>query len=189
MVISTPLVLIYPTWSVPLITWRHKKLEHQNLLHWPNSPVIFLPRRHKDSFKRTVYLFSIQYTASYSQKQWHHWRWTSHFGLCPAGFVDNDNVDEMWLILPCDNNVAWWRHQMEPFSALLALCAGNSPDAQRPVTRSFDVFFDLRLNKRLSKRPWGWWFETPPWSSWRQCNSFSRVWLLFCGSTYLGNIW
>ena len=31
---------------------------------------------------------------------------------------------------------------------------------QRPVRRSFDVFFDLRLNKRLSKQPWGWWFET-----------------------------
>ena len=42
--------------------------------------------------------------------------------------------------------VAWWRHQMETFSALLAICAGNSPvsgefPAQRPVTRSFDVFF------------------------------------------------
>ena len=31
---------------------------------------------------------------------------------------------------------------------------------QRPVTWSFDVFFDLRLNKRLSKQSWGWWFET-----------------------------
>ena len=41
---------------------------------------------------------------------------------------------------------------------------------QRPVTRSFDVFFDLRLNKRLSKQPWGWWFETPSWSLWCQCN-------------------
>ena len=62
---------------------------------------------------------------------------------------------------------SWWRHQMETFSALLALCAGNSPinvefPAQRPVTRSFDVFFDLRLNKRLSKQSWGWWFETLP---------------------------
>ena len=28
------------------------------------------------------------------------------------------------------------------------------------MTRSFDVFFDLRLNKRLSKQSWGWWFET-----------------------------
>ena len=42
--------------------------------------------------------------------------------------------------------------------------------AQRPVTRSFDVFFDLRLNKRLSKQPRGWWFETLSWSLWRQCN-------------------
>ena len=46
----------------------------------------------------------------------------------------------------------WWRHQMEIFSALLAICAGNSPvpgefPAQRPVTRSFDVYFDLRPNK------------------------------------------
>ena len=45
---------------------------------------------------------------------------------------------------------------METFSALLAICAGNSPVTgefltQRPVTRSFDVFFDLHLNKRLSK--------------------------------------
>ena len=42
---------------------------------------------------------------------------------------------------------------------------------QRPVTRSFYVFFDLRLNERLSKQPWGWWFETPSWSLWRQCNA------------------
>ena len=50
---------------------------------------------------------------------------------------------------------ALWRHQMETFSALLALCAGNSPVtgellSQRPVTRSFDGFFDLCLNKRLT---------------------------------------
>ena len=41
---------------------------------------------------------------------------------------------------------------------------------QRSVTRSFDVFFYLRLNKQLSKQPWGWWFETPSWPLWRQCN-------------------
>ena len=43
--------------------------------------------------------------------------------------------------------------------------------AQRLVTRSFAVFFDLRLNNRLSKQPWGWWFERPSWSLWRQCNA------------------
>ena len=55
---------------------------------------------------------------------------------------------------------------METFSALLVICAGNSPvpgefPTQMPVTRSFDVFFDLYPNKRLSKQWWGWWFETP----------------------------
>ena len=70
----------------------------------------------------------------------------------------------------------WWRHQMETFSALLAICAGNSPvsgefPAQRPATVSFDVFFDLRLNIRLSKQWWGWWFETPSCSLWRHCNA------------------
>ena len=43
----------------------------------------------------------------------------------------------------------------------------------RPVTQSFDFFFDLRLNKRLSKQSWGWWFETPPCPLWRQCNGMA----------------
>ena len=70
------------------------------------------------------------------------------------------------------------------FSALLAVCAGNSPvpgefPTQRPVTRSFDVFFDLRLNKRLSKQSWGWWFETLSRPLWRQCNDFMKNAKLF----------
>ena len=68
---------------------------------------------------------------------------------------------------------------MGTFSALLTLCAGNSPGtgefpAQRPVTWSFDVFFDLRLNKRLSKQCWGWWVETPSRSLWRHSNEEKR---------------
>ena len=48
---------------------------------------------------------------------------------------------------------------METFSALMALCAGNSSvtgefPSQTPVTRSLDIFFDLRLNKRLGKQSW-----------------------------------
>ena len=61
---------------------------------------------------------------------------------------------------------------METFSALLALCEGNSPVtgeflSQRPVTRSFDVFFVLRLNKRLSKPSRRRWFSC---LLWRHCN-------------------
>ena len=56
----------------------------------------------------------------------------------------------------------------------------NSPvpgefPAKRPVTRSFDVFFDLRLNKQLSKQSWGWWFETLSRPLWRHCNAMSSI--------------
>ena len=58
-------------------------------------------------------------------------------------------LSTLWILC------TWWSHQMEIFSALLAICAGNSPvtdkfPSQRPVTRSFDVLFYLRLNKRLN---------------------------------------
>ena len=73
------------------------------------------------------------------------------------------------------NKGTWWRHQMETFSALLAICAWNSPvpgefPAQSPVTRSLDIFFDLHPNKRLCKQWWGWWFETPSCPLWRHRN-------------------
>ena len=85
------------------------------------------------------------------------WLWWGH-----QNFVD----DITW---------AWWRNQMKTFSALLAICAGNSPvpgefPTQRPVTRSFDVYFDLRPNKWLSKQSWGWWFVTLSCSLWRHRN-------------------
>ena len=69
---------------------------------------------------------------------------------------------------------SWWCHGIEPFSALLALCAGNSPvtgefPSQRPVTQNFYVFSDLRPNKPLSKQSTHWWFETPSRSLWRTC--------------------
>ena len=65
------------------------------------------------------------------------------------------------------------------------LWAGNSPGtagkspvpgefpAQRPVTQSFDVFFDLPLNKRFSKQSWVWWFETLSRPLWRHRNGES----------------
>ena len=87
-------------------------------------------------------------------------------------------VTKNWFHIDRDTETMlsiWWRHQMETFSALLALCAGNSPvtgefPAQRSATWSFDVFFELLLNKRPSKQSWGWWFETPSLSLWRHSN-------------------
>ena len=64
---------------------------------------------------------------------------------------------------------AWWRHLMDTFSVLLALCVGNSPvtgefPSQMPVTWSF---LWSGLIKGLSKQ---WWFETPSRSLRRHSN-------------------
>ena len=118
-----------------------------------------------------------------------------HWLYCPAGMV-------WWrvfkfVVIMLNNTlilksihisiaaVTWWCHQMEIFFALLAFCVGNSPvpgefPTQRPVTRSFAVFFDLCLNKWLSKQWWGWWFEMPSRSLWRHCNGNVMWSLLWC---------
>ena len=77
------------------------------------------------------------------------------------------------IIDPCPHSsLTWWRHQMETFSALLPFVRG--------IHRSSDAelwcFLDLRLNKRLSKQSWGWWFESPSRLLWRHCYvSWSHV--------------
>ena len=70
---------------------------------------------------------------------------------------------------------------METFSALLAFCEGNPSvtgafRSQRPVTGSFDVLFDLRLNKRFYKQSRCRWLETPSRSLWRHCNAKAVAW-------------
>ena len=83
-------------------------------------------------------------------------------------------IDELWDIgrhrddIVRHDDVIKWKH----FRITGPLCGeftgpGEFP-AQRSLTRSFDCFLDLRPNKRLSKEPWDWWFETPSWSLWRQ---------------------
>ena len=86
----------------------------------------------------------------------------------------------------------WWRHQMDTFSALLAVCARNSPvpgefPEQRPVTPNLDVFFDLRLNKGLSKQSWGWWFETLSRPLWRHGNEHQDLCII--SSSYVNSNW
>ena len=76
-----------------------------------------------------------------------------------------------WLLFKSQSR---WRHQMETFSALHSPVTGEFP-AQRPVTRSFDVFFDLCKNERLNKQGWGWWFETPSGPLWRHCSVLYAV--------------
>ena len=71
--------------------------------------------------------------------------------------------------------------------ALLDICAGNSHvpgefPSQRPVTQIFDVFFDLHLNKRLSKKSRRWWFETPSRQLRRHCNGCGEITVIEIGT-------
>ena len=66
------------------------------------------------------------------------------------------------------------RHETETFFPCYCSLWGEFT-SQRQVTQSFNIFFDLRLNKRLSKQSERWWFETPSRSLWRHCN-FYRCW-------------
>ena len=70
------------------------------------------------------------------------------------------------------DDVIKWKHfpRYWPFvRGIHRRIPGEFP-AQRPVKRSFDVFFDLCLNKRVSKQSRGWWFRTSSRPLWRQCN-------------------
>ena len=87
-----------------------------------------------------------------------------------ASWFPSENASNL-VAFPCPR----WRHQIETFSAF-HLCGQFTSEfpAQRPMTRSFDVFFDLRLNKRLSKQSWGLWFETPSRRIRRHCNELPK---------------
>ena len=83
-------------------------------------------------------------------------------GASPVGAAPHDDVIK-WKHFP-----RYW-----PFMQGIHRPPVHSP-SQMPVTRSFDVLFDPRLNKRLSKPLWGWWFEMPSCSLWRHCNKLHR---------------
>ena len=127
------------------------------------------------------HIFSDCYLEHFSQNSWPWLRCPSMLDckktLC-CHCLNDACQRYVWSAIqgPEPTSGPWWRHQMETFSALLALCAGKSLvigefPAQRPLTRSFDVFLDLLLNKPLSKQSWGWWFETLSRSLWCHCNA------------------
>ena len=80
----------------------------------------------------------------------------------------------IWLLIRVSMDwikVTWWHHQMGTFSLLLALCEGNPLiPSWRPVIWSFDVFFDVFMNKWLNKQWSCQVFKTPWCSLWLQCN-------------------
>ena len=82
----------------------------------------------------------------------------------------------MWLMMTSSNG--------NIFRVTCHLCGGFTGPGefptQRPVTRSFDVYFDLRLYKRLCKQSPGWWFETLLCPLWRHNNVLTLQWFTLC---------
>ena len=100
---------------------------------------------------------------------------------------------KVWTPIFMDDNAPSWikhRHRMMTssngniFRVTGHLC--EEFPTQLPVTRSFDVFFDLCLNKRLSRQSWGWWFETLSRPFWRHRNGYIMAWKRFPHSDPLG---
>ena len=117
--------------------------------------------------------------------------------------LDNTNIEqvqvnssELYILRRLSNNsillVYFHAWKMIKFPSVLILtkmiCAmmtSSNGNTQRPVTRSFGVFFDLCLNKQLGKQSWGWWFETPSRPFWRHCIGISefrddKQWVYIC---------
>ena len=84
----------------------------------------------------------------------HAWGWAAVRPTKP----EHDDVIK-WKHFPLNWPFVWGIHRSPV----------NSPH-KTPVTQSFDVFLDMRLNKRSSTQSWGWWLETPSCPVWRHCN-------------------
>ena len=93
-------------------------------------------------------------------------------GLRSAGKMIITVMDQIRLTLEKNpDDVIKWKH----FPCYWPFVRGDPSvtdgfPSQRLLTRSFDVYFDLQLNKRLSKQSRRRWFETPSRSLWRHCN-------------------
>ena len=85
------------------------------------------------------------------------------------------------------DDVIKWKHFLHYWPFVRETTGHWWIPSQRPVTWSFEVFFDLHLNKRFSKQFGLWWFETPSCSLWRHCNEVSsHEWAFGC---LFGIIW
>ena len=105
------------------------------------------------------------------QQNWLKLNWVElnvHVIKSSSSCCADSNECRRWALTLLIYPVSWWRHQVETFSALLAICAGNSPvpsefPAQRPVTRSFDVsLICARINRWVNNRKLVIWYVIAP---------------------------
>ena len=135
-------VLMGQSWGRPILLWRRNEQDGVSN-HQSHDCLLnrLFRRRSKQASKlRVIGLFAGNSLGT---------------GEFPAQMASN-----------AENVSIWWRHHV--YHTILFLF-GRTPSSQRPATWSFDIFFDPRLNTRLSKQSRRRWFETPLRSLWRQC--------------------
>ena len=171
---------------VLLISLSYQKIAQigvDAIMGWEESWFLIFTREMADT------ITTVKYTISWTQKtQWYGF-WAVWFGylgkftlecvrLMPTRKIRwaNSSATLMWMriwdlsrrhLQNGHDDVIKWKH----FRVTGHLCRKfTGHGAQRPVTRMCEMFFDLRLNKRLSKQSWDWWSETPSHPLWRHCN-------------------
>ena len=175
------------------------------LTHWQTLKCIRWISHNTPFCNRNIHM-----CGSFCYKIEHYGIYATGLDWCIIGFIQQVYGNGDWRLLGM--TFARWHHELETFSVLLALCEGHPPvtagfPSQRPVTRGFNVFFDLRLDRRLSKQSRRRGFEMPLRSWWRHCTdsnislynftkltlipqhqqNFHRIWEMiwyFCYDTY-----
>ena len=114
-------------------------------------------------------------TVEYCELQGHQLCWCCQESPTSGQVVYAHSLSEtvlMWLFMMTSLNARNFRR----YWPLCGEFTGHRYKMEtRPVTRSFDVFFDLRLNKLLGKLSWGWWFETLPRPLRRHSNMYMPI--------------
>ena len=174
---------VYPAYLTPHFHRPPLVLAHEWYRKWSLTAILrpFIRPRPVDILQRHVIYWIWRTTSRYPPHLIlidNQIRWKFSYNPIPDIMIATKLCTSYgsWTVVACavfQRPRTWWCHQMETFSALLALSARGLPvkfPSQRPVTRSFDVFLDLRPHKGTSKQSWGWWFETPSRALRRCCN-------------------
>ena len=143
-----------------------------------NAAAKLLVITQSSSFGHILHLFEEVFTPTGCKE-------TTFHGARSGCHVEQSNIIRITCMTPSwtwhamssiqIHHIPWCHHQMEPFSALLALC-GRIPlvtgafPSQRPMTWSYNVIFDLLLDKQLSKQSKRRRYETPsrPMPYWQE---------------------
>ena len=135
-----------------VIKWEHFSGLHDDVIKWKHFPRYW-------PFVRGIHRSPVNSTHKGQ------WRGALMFTLICArinGWVNNREAGDL-------------RRYRAHYDVIVMVCEGYPPVSggfpkQRPLAQCFDVFFDLRLNKRLSKQSRRRWSEKPSSSLWRHCN-------------------